>query len=75
MPIHGKSYWNIFGLYESLKAGLKAAAATGQKIDAIGIDTWGVDFVYVGKDGTLYGLSPGLSLILTPIPFPKSILN
>lgn len=31
MPIHGKSYWNIFGLYESLKAGLKAAAATGQK--------------------------------------------
>ncbi|HOH24132.1 MAG TPA: FGGY family carbohydrate kinase, partial [Bacteroidales bacterium] len=55
MPIHGKSYWNIFGLYESLKAGLKAAAATGQKIDAIGIDTWGVDFVYVGKDGTFLG--------------------
>jgi len=44
-PINGKYYWNIYGLYESLKEGLKAAAAQHVKIDAIGIDTWGVDFV------------------------------
>jgi rhamnulokinase len=55
LPINGKSYWNIFGLYESLKAGLKAAAAEKVKVDAIGIDTWGVDFVYVGKDGSFLG--------------------
>ena len=55
LPINGKSYWNIFGLYESLKAGLKAAALEKVKIDAIGIDTWGVDFVYVGKDGSFLG--------------------
>jgi len=54
-PINGKYYWNIFGLYESLKEGLKAAAAQKVKIDAIGIDTWGVDFVYVGKDGSFLG--------------------
>lgn len=55
LPINGKSYWNIFGLYESLKAGLVAAAAENVKVDAIGIDTWGVDFVYVGKDGSFLG--------------------
>ena len=55
LPINGKSYWNIFGLYESLKDGLKAAVAQKIKIDAIGIDTWGVDFVYVGKDGSFLG--------------------
>jgi rhamnulokinase len=53
--INGKYYWNIFGLYESLKDGLKAAASLKVKIDAIGIDTWGVDFVYVGKDGSFLG--------------------
>jgi rhamnulokinase len=55
LPINGKSYWNIYGLYESLKEGLKAAAAQKVKVDAIGIDTWGVDFVYVGKDGSFLG--------------------
>jgi len=55
LPVNGKSYWNIYGLYESLKEGLRAAAAQKVKIDAIGIDTWGVDFVYVGKDGSFLG--------------------
>lgn len=55
LPVNGKSYWNIYGLYESIKEGLKAAAMQKVKIYAIGIDTWGVDFVYVGKDGAFLG--------------------
>lgn len=55
LPINGKYYWNIYSLYESLKAGLRAAANGHYQIDAIGIDTWGVDFVYVGKDGSFLG--------------------
>lgn len=55
LPVNGKFYWNIFGLFESLKEGMKAAAAEKVKVDAIGIDTWGVDFVYVGKDGSFLG--------------------
>jgi len=55
LPINGKSYWNIFGLYESLKEGLNAAAALKVKIDSIGIDTWGVDFAYIAKDGSFLG--------------------
>lgn len=55
LPVNGKFYWNIYGLYESLKKGLIAAEDENVKIDAIGIDTWGVDFVYVGKDGSFLG--------------------
>lgn len=51
--INDKYHWNIYDLFEELKRGLKTAAAEGIEIDAIGIDTWGVDFVYLGKDGSL----------------------
>ncbi|MDR0385997.1 MAG: rhamnulokinase [Prevotellaceae bacterium] len=49
-------YWNIYSLFEELKNGLRAAGNEKVKIDSIGIDTWGVDFVYVADDGTLLGL-------------------
>jgi rhamnulokinase len=51
--IHDKYYWDLFALYESVKDGLKAAAAENVTIDAIGVDTWGVDFVYIGEDGSM----------------------
>lgn len=53
--IHDKYYWDIYALFDELKNGLKAVASQGIKIDAIGIDTWGVDFVYLGKDGAILG--------------------
>ena len=40
-------HWDVLKLFAELKRGLGMAAAaltTGQKIEAIGIDTWGVDF-------------------------------
>ena len=49
-------YWNIFSLYENLLEGLKAAAKEGAEIFSIGIDTWGVDMVCIGKDGSILGL-------------------
>jgi len=51
--LQDKYYWDVFALYEELKDGLKAAALQNIKIDSIGIDTWGVDFVYLGEDGTI----------------------
>jgi len=54
--LHGKFYWNLFGLYNSIKEGLKICAKQGLALTSIGIDTWGVDFGYVGKDGTILGL-------------------
>ena len=49
----GHFYWDIYALYNEIIKGLKAAAARQLHITSIGIDTWGVDFVCVGKDGAL----------------------
>ncbi|MDR1169430.1 MAG: rhamnulokinase [Prevotellaceae bacterium] len=51
-----KYYWNIYTLFEELKNGLRAAGNEKIKIDSAGIDTWGVDFVYVADDGTFLSL-------------------
>ncbi|MDR3251210.1 MAG: rhamnulokinase [Tannerella sp.] len=56
MELHGKFYWDIYGLFKSMKEGLRECAKQGVKLSSIGIDTWGVDFGYVGKDGTILGL-------------------
>lgn len=56
LQVQGKYYWNIFSLYEALKAGMEAAAKENVTIEGIGIDTWGVDFVYIGEDGSILNL-------------------
>lgn len=56
LRLHGKYYWNIFGLYEAMKATFALCAQQGVEIDSVGIDAWGVDFGYVGADGSLLGL-------------------
>ena len=47
----GHYYWDIFALYHEILRGLKLVADEGIEIQSIGIDTWGVDFVCIGKDG------------------------
>ena len=54
--VQDKYYWDIFALFEALKEGLATAASQNIALDAIGIDTWGVDFVYLGDDGSLLSL-------------------
>jgi len=49
----GHFYWDIFALYNEIIGGLRLVAQRGEKIESIGIDTWGVDFVCVGRDGAL----------------------
>ncbi len=56
LPLGGHFYWNIFSLYEQLCEGLRAAAREGIEITSVGIDTWGVDFAFVGSDGSLLGM-------------------
>jgi rhamnulokinase len=48
-------HWNIYSLFEHLKAGLVAAKKEGVEISSIGIDTWGVDFALIAKDGSVLG--------------------
>lgn len=56
MELHGRYYWNIYSLYDELKRGLTICAQRGIKPLSIGIDTWGVDFGYIAKDGSILGL-------------------
>ena len=46
-------YWDIYALYNEIVRGLKTAADRRVELTSVGIDTWGVDFVCVGKDGHL----------------------
>ncbi len=48
-------HWNIYSLFEHLKAGLIAAKNEGVEITSIGIDTWGVDFALLAEDGSILG--------------------
>lgn len=47
----GHFFWDIYALYNEIIRGLKVVAEEGIEITSIGIDTWGVDFVFIGKDG------------------------
>jgi len=49
-------FWDILGIFNEIKKGLKKAFKKypGQ-IASIGIDTWGVDYVLLDKEGDLLG--------------------
>lgn len=49
----GHFYWDIYALYREIIQGLKKVSQLGVEIESIGIDTWGVDFVLIGKDKEL----------------------
>ena len=46
------TYWDVFRLWFEIKEGIRRALRTGP-IDAIGIDTWGVDFALLDANGEL----------------------
>lgn len=48
-------YWDFPALFEEMKNGLKEAARRGYSVSGIGIDTWGVDFGLIDKNGNLLG--------------------
>ena len=49
----GHFYWDIYVLYFEMIRGLKEVARRGIALTSIGIDTWGVDFVFIGQDGAI----------------------
>ena len=55
LQIGNHFHWNIYSLFEHFKAALAAVKNEGVEISSIGIDTWGVDFALIAKDGTILG--------------------
>jgi rhamnulokinase len=57
VEIDNHFYWNIFTIFNELKTGLKKCISDfGIQPDSIAIDTWGVDFAFVDKDGEITSL-------------------
>jgi rhamnulokinase len=54
--VDGTDCWDIDSLEAEIRCGLKKVCDDGILIDSIGIDTWGVDFVLLDKDGHRVGL-------------------
>ena len=51
----GHLYWDFLALFQEMKSGLRKAVEAGYRIRSIGIDTWGVDFGLIDRDGNLLG--------------------
>jgi rhamnulokinase len=57
LPLAGHIHWNVYALFDEMKAAMRdAAAAVGERPASIGVDTWGVDFGLLARDGSLLGL-------------------
>ncbi len=56
VAVRDRLYWNVLGLWRSIKEGLARFAAQNQAAPAaIGIDAWGVDFALLDRAGHLLG--------------------
>ncbi len=49
----GHVYWDIYALYLEMIKGLQVVGKRGLELTSIGIDTWGVDFVFIGEDDAI----------------------
>ncbi len=49
----GHFYWDIYALYFEMIKGLQEVAHRKIQLTSIGIDTWGVDFVFVAEDNAI----------------------
>lgn len=54
--LEDRYYWNIDNIFSNIVEGLRLVAERNVKVESIGIDTWGVDFVGVKADGSLCGM-------------------
>lgn len=56
LPLGGHIYWDLPHLYNEVLRALRKVKAEGVELQSIGIDTWGCDFAFFGRDGQLLGL-------------------
>ena len=57
VEIDNHFYWNIFSIFDELKTGLKKCIREfGVQPDSIAVDTWGVDFAFLDRDGVIASL-------------------
>src|SRR5262245_410533 len=55
VPTLDTMHWDVLRLYGEMLAAMRKAAAEHGDIASVGVDTWGVDFALLGRDGQLLG--------------------
>jgi rhamnulokinase len=54
VEVCGTLHWNVLALYANVLKGMREYTARfGDEVDGTGIDTWGVDFGFLARDGKL----------------------
>lgn len=48
-------YWDFPALFADMTEGLRRCVAKGYRLTSIGVDTWGVDFGFIDRQGNLSG--------------------
>ncbi|MBE3126145.1 MAG: rhamnulokinase [Acidobacteria bacterium] len=57
LSLSGHIHWNVYALFDEMKTAMReGAAAMGARPESVGVDTWGVDFGLLARDGSLLGL-------------------
>ena len=57
--VDGAKCWDVEQLFSDIKDGMKKCAELGKIPVSVGIDTWGVDFVLLDKEGNRIGQAVG----------------
>lgn len=56
VQVHDTLHWDVLRLFNGIREGIARAARTvGGSIASIGVDTWGVDFALLDRQGKLIG--------------------
>ena len=55
-PVHynGEMHWDAPRLWFEMRRALDIARRQAERVDSIGVDTWGVDYALLGEGGTLH---------------------
>ncbi len=53
--VAGHLHWDVLRLFDEIQTGIMLAAKECGEIASVGVDTWGVDFGLLDKNGTLIG--------------------
>ena len=57
VELNGSTHWNTVGLYQQILDGLAMAQSLyGASLQSIGVDSWGLDYGHLDKQGNLLGL-------------------
>lgn len=59
MDVNGSKCWDTDKLFNEIKLGMKKCKVMGKVPVSVSVDTWGVDFVLIGKDGKRLGNAVG----------------